>query len=100
MQKNDSTDLTRGTDGEPAAVSAGRARRKFLGGVGGAALVAGSGALGLPLAKKLVAGNGNGNGNGNDNGNGNGRIDDAYKIRTDAAKNERQAFHPQQATNG
>jgi hypothetical protein len=95
MTKNDSTDLTRGTDGEPAAVSSGLDRRKFLGGVGGAALVAGSGMLALPLAKKAAqAAPPQGAGNGQ------GRIDDAYKIRTDAAKNERQAFHPSQTANG
>ncbi len=105
MTMNDSNDLTRGTGEEPAAVSSGLDRRKFLGGVG-AAVAVGGGALGLPLAKKLVAkdnGHDNGHGDGGDDddrGDQNQRAEDAYQVRVDAARAELRAFHPDQQDNG
>jgi hypothetical protein len=98
MEKNDSNGLTVGTDQDQAPVSSGLSRRRLLGGIGGAAVIAGSGVLGLPLAKKAAFADGHEGGD--DEGNGDSRIDNAYRIRVEAAKAEKRAFHPDQQTNG
>ncbi len=104
MSENDSD--TGSTQGTTDPVSSGLSRRKFLGGVGGAAVVATAGAMGIdPLMKRAgatvdeeeraPAENGNGwVGSGED------RIQMAYRIRVNAARGEKDARHPAQATNG
>ncbi len=107
MATNGSNGLGSGTEEGQAPVSSGLSRRKFLGGVGGAAVVAGAGVMGIdPLIKKAgaaVADRSHEDGDGDPNGwvgSGQQRINAAYKIRVDAAKAERDRQHPDQRSNG
>jgi len=92
---------TQGTEQEPVPVSSGVSRRKFLGGIGGAAVVAGAGAI--PLVRQAVQAEVDARGGDDDNGEARGdgnRAETAYQIRVDAAKAERKAFHPRLLDNG
>jgi membrane-associated phospholipid phosphatase len=107
MAKNDGNDLESSTKQEQGPVSSPLSRRRFLGGVGGAAVVAGSGVLGLdPLLRKagavVHADNGDDHEHGHDHEHDGDRdrINQAYKIRVDAAKAERDGPHDDEQDNG
>ncbi len=98
------------TEHEAGPVSSGLSRRKFLGGVGGAAAVATAGAIGInPLIKKASAaveattGHDDGFGFGGGDGwvgSGPDRIQKAFNMRLNAALSELNGRHPAQQTNG